>query len=426
MVFRAYIGNALEAIAFSIYPNTDCTYIPIVLYLLTIELNRYPFLTVIHDCTSMSQAMNHGTASSVAGSIPATKILAQWVASASPKLLTAELRSRLRDVIADFVAVSAGAATTVNSSEPIYNAVTALACGATGPCTVMMKGDAKLPAHYAALLNAAFGHSMDFDDTYSPGTLHAGVSVIPTAMAQAELLGDDHSTDDFLIAIVVGYEIVCRLGRETGREAYARGFHNTSTCGIFGAMAAIAVLKHLSAETVEMAFGIAGSKAAGSMQYLDNGSWNKRLHPGFAAHDAFMSVALAEAGVIGATRSFEGTNGFLMGYSPNPKKDLKRLTTGLGHQWEFLVSALKPFPACRATHVHIEMADKLKQTRAAAGKIKKITISLSTPNMTLVGEPLPNKIHPENVIDAQFSAYYQYAHAYLYGAAQGMRTSTLR
>ena len=97
-------------------------------------------------------------------------------------------------------------------------------------------------------------------------------------------------------------------------------------------------MKHLPQKTIDMAFGIAGSKAAGSMQYLDNGSWNKRLHPAFAAHDAFMSIALAEAGVIGSTRSMEGTFGFLNGYTSKAKKDLDlvRLTSGLGTHWEWM------------------------------------------------------------------------------------------
>lgn len=355
--------------------------------------------------------------------IPVTKILTEFVANAKRSLLTLELRSRLRDVIADFIAVSAGAASTVDSSGPIYNGIKAFSSGAKGPCTVMTKGDDRLPPQFAALLNAAFGHSMDFDDTYAPGSLHAGVTIIATALSQAEVLGDSCSIEDFQLAIAVGYEIICRLGREMGREAYARGFHNTSTCGIFGAVSTIAIMKHLPQQTIEMAFGIAGSKAAGSMQYLDNGSWNKRLHPAFAAHDAFMSVALAEAGVIGSTRSMEGTMGFLNGYTSKAKKDmdLVRLTTGLGTDWEFMKSALKPFPACRMTHVHVEMADK--HAKAHQGQeVKKITISLSPPNMSLVGEPTPNKIHPENVIDGQFSAYYQYAHAYLFGAWQGMKT----
>jgi 2-methylcitrate dehydratase PrpD len=75
-------------------------------------------------------------------------------------------------------------------------------------------------------------------------------------------------------------------------DKYACGFHNTATAGILGAVAAIARLRNLPVLTVKMAFGIAGSKAAGSMPYLNIGCWSKRLHPGFAVYDAFPGAAV--------------------------------------------------------------------------------------------------------------------------------------
>ena len=303
-----------------------------------------------------------------------------------------------------------------------------LALGATeaahASATVLTHGR-RFTAPSAALLNATFGHSLDFDDTYAAGTLHAGVTVISAALAQVESSEGSRSwsSDEFLTAVAVGYEVTCRLGRELGFEAYARGFHNTGTAGIFGAVAAACVLRGAGARTVEMACGLAGSKAAGSMQYLANGSWNKRLHPGFAAQDAFLCVALAEAGVLGAEGSIEGKHGFLQAYSP-ATADLERLVAGLGREWVWMQTSLKPFPACRMTHSFIEMAGAMGMTPSGAetGKgvkkddVKRITLRLSTANMILVGEPNRNKIHPENVVDAQFSAYFQTANAWIYGA----------
>lgn len=277
---------------------------------------------------------------------------------------------------------------------------------------------------YASLLNSAFGHSLDFDDTYADGTLHAGITTISAAMTQAEILGQEASSELFMLAVCVGYEITCRLGRELGLEAYNRGFHNTATAGIFGAVAAIAVLKQLPADTIEMAFGLAGSKAAGSMQYLDNGSWNKRLHPGFAVHDAFMCVCLAEAGVIGATKIIEGKMGFLQAYSPKTDQDLHRLVDGLGTEWVWLNSSLKPYPACRMTHGFIELAGNIHDARRPvlqAEDVPRIEITMSPVNFLLIGDPTPNKIHPENNIDAQFSVYFQTANALLYGSNTGMQ-----
>lgn len=349
--------------------------------------------------------------------IPVTELLAAFIARASPDMLNDALRAKVKEVVIDFIGVTAGAAKDAESTESIVKGVRALG-GDRGSNTVFLHGKSFLP-QYAALLNAAFGHSFDFDDTYAAGTLHAGVTAISAALAQAELLGTDSSSEQFMIAVSVGYEVTCRLGRELGYEAYSQGMHNTATAGIFGAVATISVLKKLPAEIVEMAFGLAGSKAAGSMQYLENGSWNKRMHPGFAAHDAFVCVALAEAGVIGATKIIEGKLGFLHAYSPRQNKDMKRLTENLGTEWAWLASSLKPYPACRMTHGFIEMAGKMGNIQREG--VDHITLTLNPQNYILVGDPIPNKLHPKNSIDAQFSAYYQVANAWLYGSNTGWK-----
>ncbi|KAH8698860.1 2-methylcitrate dehydratase [Talaromyces proteolyticus] len=365
------------------------------------------------------EGLNHIKSSTTPESkedIPVTKIFAEFIASVKPDVLSDALITQLKDYIIDYVGVTVAAAHDWESTESIYRGI--LALGATGGSnTVILKGQNFQP-QFAGLLNATLGHSMDFDDTYAQGTLHAGVSAISAGLTQAELLGS-HS-QQLLLAVAVGYEVICRLGRELANDAYARGFHNTGTAGIFGAVATISVLKRLSAKTIENAFGLAVSKAAGSMQYLENGSWNKRLHPGFAVHDAFVCVSLAEAGVIGAAKSLEGKFGFLQGYSPKPDKDLDYLTADLGARWTFLETALKPFPACRMTHGLIEIGGKygsLSRDR----NVEKITISLSPANLSVVGHRTSNKLHPENVVDAQFSAYFQLAHAWLYGSNTGVR-----
>lgn len=353
--------------------------------------------------------------------IPVTKILAEFVASVRPDVLTPQLREKLKEVIIDYTGVVIGGSHNAPSTESIYNGILELGAKATtSGCTVLTKGKG-YSAPYAGLLNATFGHSMDFDDTYAEGSLHAGVTAISAALAQAELLGDSTDIDKFLLAIAVGYEITCRLGRELGFDAYSRGFHNTSVAGIFGSIASISVLKGLSSKVVEMAFGLAGSKAAGSMQYLDNGSWNKRLHAGFAVHDAFVCTTLAEAGVVGATRSIEGRFGLLHAYSPRQDKDLARLTYNLGMDWTWLNSALKPFPACRMTHCFIEMAGGMGKAAGNHKEVKSIKLYLTPANYSIVGERTRNKLQPENIVDAQFSAYYQTANAWLYGPNSGLR-----
>jgi 2-methylcitrate dehydratase PrpD len=263
------------------------------------------------------------------------------------------------------------------------------------------------------MLNAAFGHTLDFDDTFAAGALHPGASVISAALAEAEASGADGKR--LLTGLAAGYETICRISRALGPGSYDRGFHNTGTAGIFGAVAAIMKIRGADSAAIESAFGLAGSKAAGSQQFLENGAWNKRLHPGFAAHDAFMCIAFVDEGIITAAKPLEGIFGFLKGYSASP--NIGNIAEGLGKEWIHTATAIKPYPGCRMTHGGIDLAAKWRKEKR--GPVQSIRLSLSPHCWMVVGRPLPNKLHPENIVDAQFSAYYQLAAAWIDGNESG-------
>jgi len=120
--------------------------------------------------------------------------------------------------------------------------------------------------------------------------------VIPAVLA----LGEQHGIDGrrAVAAIVAGYDVTCKLAMALDPKAhYDRGFHPTGTCGVFGATAAGASLLGLSAAELESAFGVNGSQAAASLQFFDNGAWNKRIHPGLAAHNAIVALELVPSGL---------------------------------------------------------------------------------------------------------------------------------
>ncbi|KAF2727234.1 2-methylcitrate dehydratase [Polyplosphaeria fusca] len=358
-----------------------------------------------------------GTANGITNE-PITDNFVDFVVNTKYESLPPKAILKLKDLIIDHIGVAAGAALGSDSSEGIFKAIQAFSGGMQGNCTVFTKGHGFAP-QYAALLNGAFAHSYDFDDTYAAGTVHPGASVIPATLASAEVLGS--SGQDALLAIAIGYEVVCRLSRALGAGSYIRGFHNTATTGLFGSVAAISSLRRLPRKVVQDAFGLAGSKAAGSMQFLDNGSWNKRLHPGFAAHDAMLCIALAEQGISGASRIIEGKVGLLHAFSTNASSE--GLVTDLGVDWVFPQTALKPYSACRYTHTGIELvAQVAEEARKKLGKDtlpKKMDVRLGPAAFGIVGLTQPNKVHPENLVDAQFSHYYQLAVTWLFGAGIG-------
>lgn len=229
---------------------------------------------------------------------PITRRFAEFVSDLKFRAIPPPVIEHLKTLLLDNLGVTIYGAKYTESSDPFFTAIKALN-GSCGRSTVVSKGSSFQP-QYAMMLNGAYSHTLDFDDTHIEGVVHPGASVIAAALTEGE--STKASGQQLLTAIAAGYEVVCRLGVAIGSSGFAKGFHNTSTCGIFGAIAAISSLRGLDADIIEMAFGVGISKTAGSMQFLTNGAWNKRLHPGFAAHDAYLSVAFAQAGVVGCEK----------------------------------------------------------------------------------------------------------------------------
>src|SRR5439155_938720 len=83
-----------------------------------------------------------------------------------------------------------------------------------------------------------------------------------------------------------------------------------------------------------LAHGLAGSFASGVMEHLEDGSWVKRLHPGWAGHSGAIAAALARGGVPGPATILEGRFGFyrtFVGAEPD-----RRPFETLGREWEIL------------------------------------------------------------------------------------------
>src|SRR5690348_8579081 len=210
-----------------------------------------------------------------------TATLADYVAELRYEDIPPEVLERAKVLTLDFLGSAIRARREAESTPSLLKMLEALALDAKGDATVF--GDAKSwsPA-VAALLNGALGHSLDFDDTHADSSLHPSAPVVPAAFAVGELVGA--SGRDVLTAIVAGYEVCCRLGQALDPTShYARGFHPTATAGTYGAAAAAGKLFGLSKEQLVAAFGVAGSQAAGSLQFLVNGAWNKRYQVGAAA-----------------------------------------------------------------------------------------------------------------------------------------------
>ncbi len=328
-----------------------------------------------------------------------TETLAAYCASLQFADLPAEVQTRTRFLLLDLVGNMVRGRHDTESTPVLLNAARAL--GLSAGNAAVFGDQARYTPAGAAMLNGAFAHSLDFDDTHAAGTLHPGAPVIPAAIAAAEMVGANGAT--VLAAIVAGYEVTCRLAVALpGGDHYDRGYHPTATCGAFGAAAAAARVFGLDAKGVENAFGIALSQAAGSLQFLANGAWTKRFQVGWSAMNGLAAAVLAKEGFRGASEAIEGKAGFLRAYAPNPVPE--RVIQKLGTEFELMETAVKPYPSCRYGHASVDAALALRAEHGLkASEIERVTMGLPNKGMLLVGAPLARKQNPQNVVDGQFS-----------------------
>jgi 2-methylcitrate dehydratase PrpD len=312
--------------------------------------------------------------------------------------LPAAAIDKAKQLVLDLLGIALCASVDVESTPSIRDAVLSIA--GPGKATAIGTGRTLAPAH-AALLNGALGHSLDFDDTHRDGSVHPGAAVIPVVLALAE----EHAIDGrrAIAAIVAGYDVTCKLSRALDPLShYTRGFHPTGTAGVFGATAAGANLLGMSAAELAAAFGINGSQAAASMQFLDNGSWNKRIHPGLAAHNAIFALELSRRGFVGSARPFEGRSGLFHAYSDAARPEL--LVDALGERFEILLTAIKPYPACRYAHAPLDMLIEIVEANdLAPDDVTSVTIGLSDAGCDIIGTPIEQKRRPQSLVDGQFS-----------------------
>lgn len=344
--------------------------------------------------------------------MPTTSTLATFAAETRADSLPPETPQRALALMVDLVGSIIRAAGESESTPSVLAMLQRLGMDADGPCTVFGM-QRRYGGAAAALLNGTLGHSLDFDDTHADSSLHPSAPVVPAALAAAEL--HDASGEELLAAIVIGFEVACRLGMALDPTAhYARGFHPTATAGTFGAAAAAGRLMKLDATQMASAFGIAASQASGSLQFLENGAWNKRYQVGEAAMKGLMAATLASGGFHGAANALEGRHGFLKGYSDGA--DPARAIHGLGEVWETMRIGVKPYPACRYTHAAVDgLLDLRRQHGWQADDVTAISVGLHRNGMALVGDPADAKRRARSIVDGQFSMPFAAAVALLRG-----------
>ncbi|HTO68253.1 MAG TPA: MmgE/PrpD family protein [Myxococcota bacterium] len=261
----------------------------------------------------------------------------------------------------------------------------------------------RVPAPLAALANGAAAHALDFDDVSWAMNGHPTVPLLPAALAAAEVAGA--SGMDLLRAFVAGFEVEARIGQMLGRPHYEKGWHATSTAGVFGATAACAFLLGLNAGELRRAFGIAASRAAGTRANF--GTDTKPLHAGLAARAGLEAAELAKLGVTAREDILETEMGLADLYGAKRPAALPPL--GAPFALERPGLELKPYPSCRFTHRAIDLVLALREKHGERA-LRAIEVA---------GDPLGQKIliyaTPRTGLEAKFSLQYCAAVAWLDG-----------
>lgn len=299
------------------------------------------------------------------------------------------------------------AGTVSPSSGPMRRTV--LAAAGKAEATVMAAGRVT-SAWDAALINGAFAHALELDDDHRIAVLHPGAVVVPAALAAAEAANTTGLT--FLRALLVGYEVGCRLGEVYRGSLFDHALHPTAVCGVFGAAAAAAVAMDLDSDAFVRALGIAGTQASGLTEWRADGSWIKRLHPGRAAHAGVLAARLAREGFTGPATIFEGDGGFFRAFTHGEIIDQGCMTRGLGEDFRALGTAIKPYPCCRFEHGAIDLALDAANSGIGPGDIVSIAIRIYRTNVLSY-----HKV-PRNAVDAQFNVPYAVAVAFTHKAVR--------
>lgn len=275
--------------------------------------------------------------------------------------------------------------------------------------------DLRVPAPQAAWVNGIMAHACDYDDTHDKAILHAGISVLPAAIAAAEIAGRPVSGKEFYTAVASGLELICRLGVATKIGLIQAGFIYSALLSYFGATAAAAKILGLNAEDTQNALGIAYTQTSGTHQVTRDGALTKRMQPGFGARAAMVAIAIARKDIRGAQGVFEGIDGLNRTYLQN-QLDSQALREGLGQTWHFVDLSYKPYPCCRMNHTSIDAALKLReQPGFDLDNVTAITANLNSQGNQAVGTPIDIRRAPKNVVQAQFSICYNIACALVQG-----------
>ena len=336
------------------------------------------------------------------------EIIAEWASTLAATDIPISVRTMADDVLLDCV----GNCVSVRNMDYIQSLVQAW--DSEGDCTAF--GHARrFDAAGAAVINGTAAHGEDFDDTFEGSPVHAGAPAIPAILAACERY--NRSGKDALVGIAVAMELMCRLTVVAPTAIHRAGFHPTAVIGAMGAAAGVAAALGMTTRQISDALGVAGSMASGIIEYLAEGTWTKRLHPGWAAQSGLRAALMAKHGFTGPRTVFEGVHGFFFAFAdPSIDQDMSHITDRLGDDWRMEKIAFKPYACGTMAQPYIDCAIKLAGIGIDPTQITEIRCETGEGIVHRLWEPLNEKHRPTTPYSAKFSIPYLIAVGFIDGA----------
>lgn len=274
-------------------------------------------------------------------------------------------------------------------SEPVSCILRDQALVEGGVAQAHLFGGGAAPARMAALVNGTVSHALDYDDTHFAHIGHPSVAVFSACFAIAEQQHLD--LPQVLEAALVGMELSIRVGLWLGRDHYQKGFHQTATAGAFGAVAAAGRLLGLRRDAMEMALGLAATRAAGLKAQF--GTMGKPYNAGLAASAGVECAQLIAAGLVASGAAFDGPYGF--GVTHHGEGNTETALQGIGQDWLFEQISHKFHACCHGLHAALEAARMLDM---AEPEVANLTVRTHPRWMSVC-----NQLAPQTGLGAKFS-----------------------
>jgi 2-methylcitrate dehydratase PrpD len=275
--------------------------------------------------------------------------------------------------------------------------------GGVPEATVLATGR-KVPRHLAMLANCTAGGALGYDEVHERARLHGMSAVVPAAMAFSEMTRIDGKS--FITSIIIGYELVARMGLAINAEPGATGFATTFQGASLSTALVGSKLLGLDLNITRNALGIAYSMVAGNQEVIREGVDMMVIQQGLSGMNGIIALEMAKIGISGPKEILSGKYGYFSIYHPG-RHSIEAFTKDLGNKWEIENMSIKPVPCCKLIQTALQASLDLRyEYNLSPEQIAEVQVGVISENFGMICDPLDVKKKPKTIIDALYSVPY--------------------